>query len=505
MVNVSPQVRCWAAVVVALCTTITGGALPAIARAAPAPSLGFGGPPNHGRQLGHAGRWITDASGRVVVLHGTNMVYKLAPFYPAAAGFDADDAAFLHSIGFNAVRVGVLWQAVEPKPGVYDDRYLKQVAATVRMLGRHGILALLDFHQDMYNQLFQGEGFPRWAVQDGGLPNPRHGFPGNYLTNPALQHAYDNFLANKPGPGGIGLQNRYAAAWAHVARWFRGNPSVLGYEIMNEPFPGSGATVCARPAGCPVKDRELTGLERKVDRAIRSADPRTLVFYEPFATFNFGFKDHIGSLHDPNAVFAWHDYCLTGEVAGCSTHATTMANAAAFVAHSGDGSMMTEFGATTSARNLRQMVSLADHSMVPWTEWAYCYCGDITTSSRQEGLVVNPFKAKTGANLINSVLDSLVEPYPQLIAGTPRSWGYDHSTRMFRLTYATRRASGPGSFPAGSVTAIATPRLDYPNGYVAKVNGGIVISPSKAPVMRVTSSPGAATVTVSIAPGGASS
>lgn len=234
-------------------------ALPAAVRAAPAPSPGPGRPVNDGGQLSHAGRWITDASGRVIMLHGTNMVYKLAPFYPAAAGFDADDATFLRSIGFNAVRVGVLWQAVEPEPGVYDDGYLKKIAKTVSMLGHHGIFSLLDFHQDMYNQLFQGEGFPRWAVQDGGLPNPRHGFPGNYLSNHALQRAYDNFWANKPGPGGIGLQDRYAAAWAHVAQRFRGNPSVLGYEIMNEPFPGSDVIACVGQAGLPGDRRRANG------------------------------------------------------------------------------------------------------------------------------------------------------------------------------------------------------------------------------------------------------
>ena len=43
----------------------------------------------------HAGRWITDASGRVVIVHGVNMVYKVAPYYPAAVGFGDDDAAFL--------------------------------------------------------------------------------------------------------------------------------------------------------------------------------------------------------------------------------------------------------------------------------------------------------------------------------------------------------------------------------------------------------------------------
>src|SRR5437763_11498350 len=90
--------------------------------------------------LGHSGRWITDARGRVVVVHGINMVYKLPPYYPSVAGFDKDDAAFLARIGFNAVRVGVIWKAVEPRPGVYDDSYLAHIAATVRTLARRGIL-----------------------------------------------------------------------------------------------------------------------------------------------------------------------------------------------------------------------------------------------------------------------------------------------------------------------------------------------------------------------------
>src|SRR5947209_12311501 len=119
--------------------------------------------------LGHAGRWVTDARGRVVVVHGINMVYKLPPYYPATAGFDNDDAAFLQRIGFNVVRVGVIWKAVEPLPGVYDEQYLRRIGRTVATLSRHHILSLLDFHQDQYNERFQGEGFPDWSVQDDGL------------------------------------------------------------------------------------------------------------------------------------------------------------------------------------------------------------------------------------------------------------------------------------------------------------------------------------------------
>lgn len=451
--------------------------------------------------LGHAGRWITDPGGRVVIMHGTNMVYKVPPYYPGAAGFGAGDAAFLRSIGFNVVRVGVIFQALEPLPGVFDQAYLNHIARTAHILARHGIVSILDFHQDQYNQKFQGEGFPSWAVQDGGLPNPKLGFPHNYEGNPALQRAFENFWADMPGPGGVGLQERYVAAWARVARRFRGNRSVLGYEIMNEPFPGSDYTSCAGPAGCPSSDAELTSLERKVDRKIRRIDPHTLVFQEPYVTFNFGYADHVGPLRDRHAVFAWHDYCLVGTT--CSSNRTTMENAAAYVARTGEATFMTEYGATSSASALDQMVSLADQFMVPWTEWAYCECRD-PTGSPDEGMVVNPRRPKRGANLVRSILHALVEPYPQVVAGTPESWAFNRSTKTFRLRYSTARAGAAGRFLAGAITRIAVPRLVYGRGYSVRVAGGAIVSRRSVGALEVTSCRGASTVRVTLAPAGRS-
>jgi endoglycosylceramidase len=335
--------------------------------------------------LSHSGRWITDASGRVVVMHGINMVYKLPPYYPAAAGFGDDDAAFLHSIGFNAVRVGVIWKALEPQPGVYNDAYLAQIAGTVSALARHGVASLLDFHQDLFNERFQGEGAPDWAVQTGGLPNPSLGFPINYLANPALEHALDAFFNNAPGPGGVGLQDRFAAAWAHVAAYFRGYPSVLGYELFNEPFPGTLWEPCLVPTGCPGFDAKLTAFYRRVDRAIRAQDPRTLVFYEPNVLFNNGTTTDVGPLPDAHAAFAFHDYCLTesttGSPTGCATFDDLVfQNAIKHVASTHEAVIETEFGATNDIAYLDDMVARGDRFMVPWLEWAYCGCEDPTTS-----------------------------------------------------------------------------------------------------------------------------
>jgi endoglycosylceramidase len=459
--------------------------------------------------LSHQGRWITDATGRAVIVHGINMVYKLPPYYPAAAGFGADDAAFLKSIGFNAVRVGVIWKALEPQPGVFDDAYLAHIAATVAMLAKHGIVSLLDFHQDLLNERFQGEGFPDWAIQDGGLPNPTLGFPDNYLANPALEHALDQFFTNAKGPGGIGLQDRFAAAWAHVAAYFKGDTSVLGYELFNEPFPGTLWEPCA--TGCAGFDGDLTTFYARVGSAIRAVDPSTPIWYEPNVLFNFGAVSDVGALSDPEAGFAFHDYCLsapaTGTTPGCdSSDEKVFQNAVDRVSKTHEALLETEFGATDNTAYLDEMVARADRFMVPWLEWAYCGCSDPTTTGpgTKQAIVLDPNKPPTGSNLAEPTLHSLVEPYPQVVAGTPQSWSFDRTNTSFALTYSTARAGGGRPFGTRARTEIATPPLVYAGHYAVDVTGGSIISKPGAGTLTVAACKGAATVKVAVTPTGSS-
>ena len=438
--------------------------------------------------LSHAGRWITDARGRVVIVHGTNMVYKLAPYYPQAVGFGDADAALLQRLGFNVVRVGVIWKALEPRPGIYDDSYLAHIASTVATLARHGIVSLLDFHQDMYNERFQGEGFPDWAVQDNGLPAvPRLGFSTNYLLMPALQRAYDNFWTNSPGPAGVGLEDRYAAAWRHVAQYFGGNRHVLGYELMNEPFPGTTWAQCLVLLGCPLFDATLTAFNQRVANAIRTVDRRTLIFYEPPILFDFG-ANSAARLSDPRAGFAFHDYCfefgaLHSSLSCAVTGSLVLGNAVGHVRQTGDALLMTEFG-DPSYSLIAAMVERADQNMIPWIEWAFCPCHDPTGMASQSAVVEDPAAPPTGSNLNLAGLRLVVEPYPQVIAGTPVSWGFDRPSRTFQLSYTTARVNG-GRFGGGAVTEVALPPLVYPRGYTALVTGGRVASARNAAVLRI--------------------
>jgi endoglycosylceramidase len=427
--------------------------------------------------LGHNGRWITDAQGRVVNLHGINMVYKRPPYAPDAIGFGDDDAAFLANEGFNVVRLGVIYSAVEPSPGVYGDAYLGRIRQTVDTLAAHGIVALLDFHQDLYNERFSGEGWPDWAVMDDGLPaQPNVGFPNNYLVMPALQRAFDHFFNNDGG-----LQDHYAAAWAHVAQRFRDAPNVLGYELLNEPWPGTTFKDCFNPSGCALNDARLEAFDRRVLAAIRAVDPRGIVWHEPFVTFNQGGGTSVHALGDPNVGFSFHDYCIAAERPG-SDAACAKSDDLVFqhaldrVASTKEALLLTEFGATDARSVLMPMVERADRTMVSWVEWHYCGCNDPTTSGPgdKQAIVLDPARPPTGDNLRTVTLDQLVRPYPQVVAGTPESWSYADGTFHARWT-----AGAPGD------SEIVLPARDYPTGYAAQVQGGSITSAKGDRLLRV--------------------
>ena len=440
-----------------------------------------------------AGRWQLDGQGRVRIDHGVNMVYKRGSYAPDATGFGADDARFLRRNGFTTVRLGLIWNAVEPRPGEYDDHYLDRIAHTVAVLHRHGIVTLLDFHQDLYNERFQGEGAPEWAVQDDGLPaQPQLGFPGNYFAMTAMWRAYDHFWADDPGPGGVGLQDRYAAAWAHVAARFRGTPGVQGYDIFNEPFPGSQWQTCLNAVGCPAWDATLQAFSQRVIDAIREADPGTTVYYEPNLFFNDGVPTYVRPTGE-HLGLSFHDYCGTSALAdqyGVQCNALdgrTFDNADAEVTAQGVTPLLTEFGATDDVETLRGVAAIAMQHMVGWQFWAYCGCDDPTTTGpgTKQALVVDPSKAPRGKNVDRKKLRQLAVPHPLRVAGTPTSYGFDWDTKVFRLHYSSKRTDGDGTFGRGARTTVAVPALQYPHGYRVRVTGARVVSRPGAPTLML--------------------
>ena len=125
---------------------------------------------------------------------------------------------------------------------------------------------ILDMHQDQYSRYIVpakkgtapsgctpsggGDGAPAWAVQDDG--KAACAMFGIDELNPAESAAFYNFWQNSTVSGpqgqapGTGLQDHYIGGLAALARRFQGDAAVLGYELMNEPQPGS---IGSTPAG----------------------------------------------------------------------------------------------------------------------------------------------------------------------------------------------------------------------------------------------------------------
>ena len=323
-------------------------------------------------RLHAAGRWLVDGQGRAVVLHGVNQVSKLPPYLPSAIGFGADDAAAIADLGFNTVRTGIAHAGLAPAPGAYDTDYLDAFVETVDALTGEGLYVLVDVHQDMFNERYQGNGFADWMTADSvpgdptALPSCNLGFPGNYFACSALWETYDRFfgLAGRDpevGPRGRTLQDEFAEAWEVLAAPLADDPRVFGFDVLNEPVPGSQVLPCLEPAGClPTTDAQLTAFHELVAPRIRAVAPDTMVFYEPWSTnFNAGFPTYHGDLSVDDLGLSFHVYACPFAIPGVpvpdpglSEHCddlreqTVFDNAEAQAERYGHPPLVTEFGAT---------------------------------------------------------------------------------------------------------------------------------------------------------------
>ncbi len=455
-------------------------------------------------QLRREGRWLVDSQNRVVLIHGVNTVWKTPPYAPPAdaAGFVAEDADWLRDHGFNASRVGTLFVGVMPQPGVIDHAYLDLWDRVVQLLASRGIYVLFDFHQDMYNERYAGEGFPDWATDDNGIPMPVSvGFPGNYFT-PACTRAFDNLWLDTNA-----VWAPYAEAWRAVAARWKDQDRSMGYDLMNEPWPGSHLATCANPLGCPIFDTQfLQPFQESALAAIREADPDNVVWFEPNVIFNSGAQTNLGLLgapDDANLGLSWHNYCLPAallhaqgfeNIPGCDLlHQLVSDNAEAAIGTLGSTTLITEFGATDDLVDLDQVVSQADAQLTGWMYWHYKEWADPTTESGESG---GQGLFADDADLSSVKLEKLrvlERAYPMATSGIPLELSFDPTNGAFHYRYAPRAASGP--------TEIHMPAIHYPNGYHLQVTGATVTSPPNATTLLLQDLPGADEVTVTFQPG----
>ncbi len=497
----------------------------------------------HGILSSAQGGFINDQYGRVVILHGVNAVYKRPPYElfvdPGKPwNFTRKDAAAIAGLGFNVVRLGIIWAGIEPgtlkanNPAIctqgtpsdphqwnqgVTDRYLSRVQETVDQLGRYHVYTLLDMHQDVYSTGFRGEGAPPWAVCTNGLPIKT--LPGRWSNNyasPSLNAAVRNFWTNDV----VGdIQGEYDRSWAAVASTFKSDPWVVGYDPINEPFtttldrltpeeldvrlecfytgsafPGhllDSTKAIACPAAVPALGLIPT---------ILAVDPHHLIFREPTIFTSNGAPNYVGAMNYPNLVLNFHDYCsfrsgVTGNpynLAACvaqeeSTFVRRSAEAPLVATPSeplGLPLFMSEFGATQSAELLQNLTRVADQSLIGWAYWSWKYYDDPTGSSAEA--LASP------SGQLHPIANALSQPFPEAVAGSLTLIDYDATLGAFYLNFVSNpKVKAP--------TLIGIPSRKYPNGYCARTSAGRLRTVGSA--VEVTNPSSTETVEVTVVPG----
>jgi endoglycosylceramidase len=452
-------------------------------------------------------------------------VYKRAPFelYPDPGhpwNFDATDAARIARLGFNVVRLGIEWEGLEPGSGPANSpaicrpghpgnphefnasiarRYLKNIAKTVDLLGRDGVYTLLDMHQDVYSHLFLGEGAPNWAVcTDDEAILPVGGRWSQNYRNPTLDLAEQHFWANNV----VGnLQGQFDLVWGTVARYFRDNPWIVGYDPYNEPFlvnvtqtqraviatdlecfyTGSAhpavVTSTGQKMSCPPGDPS-SGLIPTIEKA----DPHHLIFIEPDIYTVGHLPDVLEPMDFPRLVYNFHVYCpqrssVTGnptDLPACERHEvdSVLNNErergplSSAQQPGGPAWFMSEFGATTNAALVSSLTREADDVGVGWSYYSWKYYQDPTGSS-DEAL-------ETASGYYTPVVGALSRTYPQAVAGVATSVSFDPLSGAFQMTYVPNGSTVPTSI-------FIAQNMHDANGWCAVALRG-----------RITSSPGSA-------------
>jgi endoglycosylceramidase len=428
------------------------------------------------------GDQFVDQQGRQVILNGINVVSKKQDeqyLFQAGPEFYRK----LSEWGFNSIRFIIIWDGLEPEPGVYNESYLDEIEKRIQWAAQNKINVILDMHQDLFSVKYS-DGAPEWATLDESKPHTTGAIWSDaYMMSEAVQTAFDNFWANKQAPDGVGLQDHYAQLWQHIAKRFSKHANVIGYDIMNEPFPGSSAMqampamltayaglvyqttgklmseeelaqmwghaesrmealkmLSTRANYAPVIDAlyqfnkhfeevHLQTMYQKVSDAIRQVDDRTILFLEHSYFSNTGVRSSIKRTNlpdgtpDPLVAYAPHGYDL---VTDTKDAASAKSERVEFIFD-----RIEEKG-----KELQMPVWMGE-----WGAY-YSHSDAIVPVARhavsliERNLIGNAYWSyDPGTEKLGYFQKALWRPYPSNTTGQLLRYGFDHASRQFMMEW----------------------------------------------------------------------
>ncbi|KAL4981680.1 putative glucanase [Aspergillus falconensis] len=181
--------------------------------------------------------------------------------------FTKEDAEFFSSLGLNCLRLPFNHRHLEDdmNPRVLKNSGFKHLDRVIDLCAAHKIYTILDMHT-----------VPGAQNQDWHSDNP---------TNYAAFWDYKDH------------QDRAVWLWEQIARRYKDNPWVAGYNPMNEPADPSRSA--------------LAPFYARLEKAIRAIDPQHILFLDG-NTYAMEWEGFEGFPILPNAVYSIHDYSMMG-------------------------------------------------------------------------------------------------------------------------------------------------------------------------------------------------
>jgi endoglycosylceramidase len=265
-------------------------------------------------------RRIVDGNGSTVILRGVAInqlgdYFQANPDVPSTLPLTRRDFEQMAALGLNSVRLIVHWSLLEPEPGFHDPAYLERVKEAVGWARELGIYVILDMHQDAWGKYIASDpadkcrwplshnigwdGAPEWATFTDG--KSRCKIVQRELS-PAVYRAWQSFYEDRDG-----IQQHFVETWAWLAAAFKHDPTVAGYDLLNEPNWGNNAIKAIK--------KHKPALHRRTTEAIREAEAgglKKIVFFEPLGIWSaLPGERPVPFTDDRDIVYAPHIYLGT--------------------------------------------------------------------------------------------------------------------------------------------------------------------------------------------------
>ena len=285
------------------------------------------------------GSWFKDNHGRYLLFRGVNFGSrsKLSPYIPIVSLNTHDinqvdlqkeinlvekNLDHLKDLGFNVIRLLIMWKAIEPFPNQHLEEllpegknYLDMIKVIIDTLHERRLFVILDFHQDIAHEVYGGDGFPDWALAIDEL-HWKPVFPLSeiqkrtwylsYYINHLVKHTLRSFWNNNLRNIEFGLENypvrtHLEKTIGQTIKYFNqlysdsNGPVIIGIEPFNEPH----------QVGLERRDFESKVLREfyiNVINEIKKFDDKIFIFMEPRTEWNIytsPFSDSIGDRTEP--------------------------------------------------------------------------------------------------------------------------------------------------------------------------------------------------------------